>query len=166
MPLTSGGNLDEAMRELAVKFMCAFAECSDDIQQVIREMAVIVNSPDSDEDERAMAAETISEAIMPRVCDGQLGADLDTLDALAVANKQDGAGALRELEEEEETFSERLRVLLDQKGVTQEELAAKIGVGQSAISMMLNRSCRPQRRTINRIAQALGIEPEEIWPFG
>jgi len=48
--------------------------------------------------------------------------------------------------------------------MTQEALAAKLGVGQPAISNMLNRQCRPQRRTVLRLAQALGISPEELWP--
>jgi len=50
------------------------------------------------------------------------------------------------------------------RGMTQEALAAKLGVGQPAISNMLNRQCRPQRRTVLRLAQALGISPEELWP--
>jgi len=48
--------------------------------------------------------------------------------------------------------------------MTQEELAEKTGVGQPAISNMLNRQCRPQHRTVRRFADALGISPEELWP--
>jgi len=43
-------------------------------------------------------------------------------------------------------------------------LAEKIGVGQPAISMMLQRQCRPQKRTVMRIAEALGVSAEELWP--
>ena len=48
--------------------------------------------------------------------------------------------------------------------MTQEQLAAKIGVGQPAISNMLNRQCRPQRRTVKRLATALDVSPEDLWP--
>jgi transcriptional regulator with XRE-family HTH domain len=47
--------------------------------------------------------------------------------------------------------------------MTQEQLAAAIGVGQPAISMMLNRNCRPQARTVKKLADALGVEIEELW---
>jgi transcriptional regulator with XRE-family HTH domain len=65
---------------------------------------------------------------------------------------------------DEVQFAERLRQIMNQKGVTQEGLAEKIGVGQSAISMMLQRQCRPQKRTIQRLAEALDVHPEELWP--
>jgi transcriptional regulator with XRE-family HTH domain len=53
---------------------------------------------------------------------------------------------------------------MESNGLTQAELAAKVGVGQPAISMMLNRSCRPQKKTVRRIATALGVTVEELWP--
>jgi transcriptional regulator with XRE-family HTH domain len=65
--------------------------------------------------------------------------------------------------EEEQTFAQRLSAFLTEKEMTQEQLASAIGVGQSAISNMLNRQCRPQRKTVARIAAALGIEPAELW---
>ena len=42
--------------------------------------------------------------------------------------------------------------------------AAAIGVGQPAISMVLTRNCRPQRRTVEKIAKALDVSAEEVWP--
>ena len=59
---------------------------------------------------------------------------------------------------------ERLRTAMHQRGVTQEQLADKIGIGQPAVSMMLQRHCRPQQRTVRRLAEALGVAPEELWP--
>ncbi len=35
---------------------------------------------------------------------------------------------------------------------------------QPAISQMLNRNCRPQKKTILRLAQALDVLPQELWP--
>jgi transcriptional regulator with XRE-family HTH domain len=48
--------------------------------------------------------------------------------------------------------------------MTQAQLADKLGLGQPAISMMLQRNCRPQKRTVVRLADALGVAPEELWP--
>jgi transcriptional regulator with XRE-family HTH domain len=50
-------------------------------------------------------------------------------------------------------------------GMTQAELAEKTDVNQPAIANMLSRECRPQRRTIAKLAAAFGVEPEELWPF-
>ena len=68
------------------------------------------------------------------------------------------------MEREEATFAERLAALLEAKDMTQERLAEAIGVGQPAVSMMLNRNCRPQRRTVEKIAKALKVSPEDVWP--
>src|SRR5690242_20119616 len=68
------------------------------------------------------------------------------------------------MDREEAVFAERLRELMEAKGMTQAELADKLGIGQPAISMMLNRACRPQRKTVIDIAQALEVPPEDLWP--
>jgi len=40
----------------------------------------------------------------------------------------------------------------------------RIGIGPSAISMMLNRQYGPQRRTIEKLAKALKVPVADIWP--
>ena len=35
---------------------------------------------------------------------------------------------------------------------------------QPAVSMMVNRTCYPQKRTVEKIASALSVEPEDLWP--
>jgi transcriptional regulator with XRE-family HTH domain len=71
------------------------------------------------------------------------------------------------MDREEATFADRLRAVMQERGVTQEQLAERIGVGQSAIAMMLQRQCRPQRRTVSRMAEALEVPPDRLWPaFG
>jgi DNA-binding XRE family transcriptional regulator len=47
---------------------------------------------------------------------------------------------------------------------TQAQLAHQIGVGQSAIAMLLKRRCRPQRPTLGKYAQTLSAPVEELWP--
>ena len=66
--------------------------------------------------------------------------------------------------EEEATFAERLTALLEVKGMSPGGLADAVGVGQPAISMMLARQCRPQRRTVEKIANVLKVAPEELSP--
>lgn len=68
------------------------------------------------------------------------------------------------MDREEVTFAERLRGVMEEKGVTQQTLADRVGVGQPAIAMMLARQCRPQQRTVVKLAQALGVDRSELWP--
>ncbi len=71
---------------------------------------------------------------------------------------------VKRMDEEEDSFALRLRKLMDDGSITQEELAKRIGVGQPAISNMLNRNCRPQKKTIMKLATALNVSPTVLWP--
>ena len=65
---------------------------------------------------------------------------------------------------QEAAFPERLRKLMEERNLSQKALPAMIGVGQPAISMMLPRKCRPQRATIAKLAKALGVKANDLWP--
>lgn len=76
-----------------------------------------------------------------------------------------GHRAVRErIESVVRPFADTLARLLAEKQMTQAELARRIGVGQSAISTMLSRRCRPQPRTLGKLADALGVPVEDLWP--
>ncbi len=68
------------------------------------------------------------------------------------------------MDAEEATFAERLSAVMAAKGFSQSRLARASDVGQPAISMLLARSCRPQRRTVERLARALDVAPGDLWP--
>ena len=65
---------------------------------------------------------------------------------------------------QEATFAQRLRELMETKRVSQQELAARARCSQPAISQMLNRACRPQKKTILKLAEALKVQPRDLWP--
>ena len=138
----------------------AFLECSTEIQESIREMVAIVNDPESSDDESYSALLTISEALFPSTHNGAIGVDLDDCEKEAPAGVDE---VLRSMDKQEATFADRVNGLLHQKSMTQGDLAAKVGIGQPAISMMLSRQCRPQRRTVEKIAKAMDVSPDEIW---
>lgn len=140
---------------------CAYLECSAEMQEVIRDMTLIVNDPEADDDERQAALATMAEALFPSGVNGSLGVDLEESEEM---DTDEGKAILASMDQEEETFAERLFSLLKQRGMTQSDLAAAIGVRQPAISMMLARNCRPQRRTVKKIAEALEVAPESLWP--
>jgi predicted XRE-type DNA-binding protein len=139
----------------------AYSECNDAVQEVIRDMVEIVNGTESTAEEIDAALLTIAEALFPSPQSGSLGEDLDECEETA---PQRIRTKLEEADADEAAFAERVNGLLEKKQMTQGDLAAAIGVGQPAVSMMLSRNCRPQRRTIEKIATALGVSESEIWP--
>ncbi len=140
----------------------AFSECSDDIQAGVLEMTEIIADPATDEDARAAAEVTLIEALYPQYVGEDLGIDSDDYEITTRNHHPEIEAAL---DEEENVFATNLSRLMAEKNITQKELAEKIGVGQPAIANMISRQCRPQRRTIEKISVALGVDPKTLWPF-
>jgi DNA-binding phage protein len=156
--------LHASLTRVFADLMRAFLECSDEVQNAIIEMAQIVNDPDADPDDQEMALATIQEALFPKHHNGNLGADISEIEQDGSKVSPEVKAVIAELDEEERQFAIRVQRLMDARGMTQGELADLSGVGQPAISMMLSRNCRPQRRTVIRIAQALGLTADDLWP--
>lgn len=154
----------ESLVPVVTPWLRAYSECSDEIQAVVRDMLEIIASDSAEDDEKEMAAATVREALFPSNHNGALGADLVELETELKSHCPQCKQHLAEMDAEETTFSERVSALMKERGMTQEELAAASGVGQSAISMMLARKARPQKRTVVRIAKALAVEPPDLWP--
>jgi lambda repressor-like predicted transcriptional regulator len=136
----------------------AYQECSSDIQQIVDDMVQIIVSPDSTSDERDHATDAVIEALFPSL----------TVDVLSYfdsqRNRPEFIEARKELDEQERHFAETVKGLMEERNMTQQRLAELTGVSQPAISNMLNRQCRPQQRTVAKVAEALGVEPESLWP--
>ena len=156
----------DAGQILAVRnFLEAFAACKPRVRQLILRLLKSMNDADMDDFDRQTATETITDALFPRPNgDGSLDIDLQEAED-ADRNKHDEAGRIiTELDAEEELFRDRLTRIMGERGITQADLAVKMGVGQPAVSMLLNRKTRPQQRTIARLASALGVLPNDLWP--
>jgi len=136
----------------------AYDECDPDIRAVIDDMIAICANPEARDDQKRRALHTIIEALFPSLA-------VDLLECVDdVRSRPDSIAYERELDSQEATFAERLRTTMQAKGWTQERLAERTGVGQPAISNMLNRQSRPQTRTVLRLAEALEVAPEDLWP--
>lgn len=148
-------------REQRKRWLAALIECSDEVQHVVVEMIKVIENPNSTELERTRAYSTIRDAL-----DFQqpYGTDLAEYEAHEAANDPEADRADQRMESQEAAFADKLRDLLKSKGLTQAELASRVGCSQPAISQMLNRACRPQRQTILRLAKALDVDPRELWP--
>jgi lambda repressor-like predicted transcriptional regulator len=149
---------------LGAKFLRAFLECNDKMQEVVRDMLDVLNDPETDEDDRQMALATLAEALFPQYHNGELGLDYEASEEEAASKFPEFREVVDELNREESTFADNLDRIMREKGISQTDLAKGIGVGQPAISNMLSRNCRPQRRTIQRLSEALGVKPDDLWP--
>jgi len=161
-PRTGVADPAQTLTKIFADVFQSYMECSDDVQAAVREMVKVVKSVDATEEERDSAIETIAEALFPSKHEGEIGIDFDG-DFAKVAPIEIKR-TLQEMEKEGAGFGERVIAILEAKGMTQSDLAAEIGIGQPAVSMIVSRNCRPQKRTIEKIAKALKVSPEQLWP--
>ena len=149
-----------------------YMECSDEIQEVVRSMFAILNNPDVSAADKKRAASTITDALYPVPTEGhgRYGVGLAQIERETATKHPDQskhpqiASRLAQMDSQEATFADRLRDLLKKRNITQEELAKRINCTQSAISKMLTRNCRPQKKTILSLAEALDVAPTVLWP--
>jgi ribosome-binding protein aMBF1 (putative translation factor) len=107
---------------------------------------------------------TLADALFPNLHEGKLGMDLQESEGLGAGQSREMKEVLEAMDAEEATFAERLRGTMEQRGLTQQALAERLGIGQPAVSNLLKRQCRPQRRTVSRLAKVLDVSPCELWP--
>jgi lambda repressor-like predicted transcriptional regulator len=151
--------------QAASPIVLALEECDAELRQEAVTLFKQLSSGTLDEGERYATLALLAEILFPSADDkGLPGLDLDEAEEIAKKISPEAKEVLARMDQEEATFAERLREFMAKQGMTQESLAEKIGVGQSAISMMLQRNCRPQKRTVARLAKALGVAPEDLWP--
>jgi len=161
-------NIDAKQRELIHRYL----ECSDDVQSVVRSMFAVLEHSLTTNEDRQRAITTIADTLFvnPMEGHGNYGFDFLTAERDAarkheqVERRSVVAARLDQLDSQEATFAQRLRKILEEKNVTQEELAARIDCTQSAVSKMLSRDARPQRKTIFKMALALNVQPTDLWP--
>jgi antitoxin component HigA of HigAB toxin-antitoxin module len=162
-PANNPGDFKAAATQAAIDFIRAYLECSDEMQAAIHDMMEILEDVEATQEEKSMALRTVEAILFPSHHNGSLGialTDAEELGSQCGEAKHD----LERMDEEEATFANRLRAFMEEKGINQNDLAQATGVGQPAISNMLTRHCRPQRRTVEKIASYFKIEPSELWP--
>lgn len=143
----------------------ALMECSDALQRQAVKLLTTILDPQMDDDDRFAAHAVLADVLFPNpAVDESIGMDLKECESHGSSHSNETRAAVNDMDEEEKTFAVRLASIMAERKMTQEELAAKIGVGQPAISMMLNRDCRPQRKTVVRLAEAIGVTPNDLWP--
>lgn len=141
------------------KLFCEFSRLTTNHQKSIAKLIKLIAESDCDAETREQAIEVVFDALSPSL----LLSDACTLSS-GERNTSAASSVIAKFDHQEKTFAERLKLLMEEKRVPQIELADRIGVHQSAISMMISRNCRPQTKTVKKIAMALDVEPHELWP--
>jgi lambda repressor-like predicted transcriptional regulator len=164
--LTASPNiLQTAALQAATPIVLALAECDDELRAEAVELFKQLNSGELDAEECHATTALLAEILFPNDDHkGLPGLDLVEAEEIAPLVAPEANGLLAQMDEEEAVFAKQVQRLMEQKGLTQGELAARVGLGQPAVSMMLNRTCRPQRKTVLRFAEALEVSPQELWP--
>jgi lambda repressor-like predicted transcriptional regulator len=141
-----------------IAFQNAFDQCDPRIKDIIVRMLRIYNDEESSEQEKRLAFNTVAEALFPGYAEDAVAAERKCAQTDKAIRRNE------ELDAEEQVFADRVRGLLKDRSMTQEDLAVAVGISQPAVANLLNRNCRPQKRTVARIAEALQVEPELLWP--
>jgi predicted XRE-type DNA-binding protein len=145
--------------------LLAFAECAAELRAEALELFKALASGELDEELRIATTSLLAEILFPNAdTDGLLGLDLAEAKQMGPPVDPEAEGACDPMDQEEADFGKQLRQLMESKGTTQAQVAAAVGIGRPVVSMMLNRACRSQEKTVLRFAQALGVELEELWP--
>jgi transcriptional regulator with XRE-family HTH domain len=146
------------------RFWCALAQRSDAVQEVIVKLLGVVKSQRTTAVERQRALMKIADALFPNSESVEHGSNATASGANAAAENSSLAHEVQRARSEQATFAERVRGLMETKRISQQELAARAGCSQPAISQMLNRTCRPQKQTILKLAEALNVQASDLWP--
>ena len=157
--------LEMSALQAASPIVLALAECDDELRTEAVELFKQLSSGELSSEEIFATTALLAEILFPNADHNGIPG-LDLVEAEKIAPQADPAAqsVLEQMDEDESVFAARLRACMAEKAVTQADLADKVGVGQPAISMMLQRSCRPQKKTVMRLAEALGVSAKDLWP--
>ncbi len=147
------------------RFLGALANSGDANYQVVARQLVVIKDSATTPADRQQAFTAIADALLPNADDQEApGLDLAASVSGSAAENLLLARDIEKLDTQQATFAERLREVMEAKRVSQQELANRVGVSQPAISQMLNRDCRPQKKTILKMAEALNVQACDLWP--
>lgn len=147
------------------QFCRSLMECSEQIRADVLRMFEIAEDTSLSMSERVRALNTIADQLcLSTDNEGRFGMDVVASESAAAVRFPALAVHVETMNTQEAQFAECLRQLMRDKCVTQIQLAERIECTQPAISQMLNRKCRPQRKTLEKIAKALEVDVRELWP--
>ena len=146
-------------------FHRALLECSNEIKKDALALVAIINDPNSNPGDRGRSMHTLLDQLrILRDDEGRYGMDLVSSESGAAERYPALQREVDKMDSQESEFAERLRALMNDRHISQRQLADQLGCSQPAISQMLNRKCRPQRRTLEKLAGVFEVDMRELWP--
>lgn len=158
--------LESSALQAATPVVLALMECSPELRTEAIEIFQDLASGEMDEMQKTAAIALLADILFPNADPEDLlpGVDLERIERLAPSQNPEAEAVLSSMDRQESIFADKVRELMVAHGLNQSQLAEKVGIGQPAVSMMLNRQCRPQQKTIRRFAEAFGVSPSDLWP--
>jgi DNA-binding XRE family transcriptional regulator len=149
---------DLLVSQVFLEMLPVYLRSPESVQTALRECAETLEVSTATEGERWEACRVAAQYLFePQLAEGQL-----------VSAEEFGrsipAGLREAMHAQDQSFVDNLKRLMNEKGLTQAQLAQAVGVRPSAMSMLLKRRRRPQRRTLEKLAAVLGVAPQELWP--
>src|SRR6267378_8328708 len=86
----------------------AYLECSDELQAHAQNLFKAIADPQTEEDDRALAAMTLADVLFPVLYEGELGSDLEECEEMA-KHTAESRETLERMDQEEAIFADRLR---------------------------------------------------------
>ncbi len=145
-----------------VGYLRAYLACNSVMKQAVESMIAVIDSPESDEQDKMLAYHTI-EGILKME-------EHVTKDTFLLTDDDPGFGDQDSAPSEASpaptplTFGDRIRKLMEEKGITQMELAERMGISQPAVNKLISKTVKPKPETLERVAQALGVLADVLSP--
>ena len=146
-------------------FYTALMECSDSLQADSKRLMAVMDAPTSSLGDKGRAWHALLDrlGLLPDT-EGSYDMDLAQSESVAAERLPALQYEVEKMDSQEAQFADRLRQIMKHKHITQKQLAERVECTQPAISQMLNRKCRPQRSTLEKIAMALQVDIRQLWP--
>jgi lambda repressor-like predicted transcriptional regulator len=138
-----------------------YLDCSAPMQGVVRDLVQLFNGATVEAEERQRILRALAVTLYQDADDRP--SEHKEPSPARPAVPEEGVWR-RRLEQGEEVFVTNLKRLMSERQLTQADLAQRASLSQPAISMLLARKYRPQRRTVRLLAQVLGVSEGELWP--
>lgn len=164
-PVAPMNALQGSAIQAAGPIVLALCECDEEMRAEALELFKDLAGGELDAEQITATTTLLAEILFPNADEkGLPGLDLEEAEAIAPSVNPEAREVLDRMDAEEADFARNLQHCMEAKGFTQSQLANAVGIGQPAVSMMLQRACRPQRKTVLRFAEALGVAPDALWP--
>ena len=157
--------LSSVPAEIRQRFLGALAECSDDVQNVVFQMVSVVENPHATPLERHRALATIADALFLNPDDGgEYVQDFAASGATSAAEYASLARGPRHGLPRSGLCRSPAQV--DDSQVRDATRICPTGLVAHSrqFHRLLNRKSRPQKKTVVRLAEALQVQPQELWP--